>query len=42
VDNVVLVEVVDRIEYLPYSLGGVLLRELALFANAVEQLSAGR
>lgn len=40
VDNVVLVKVVDSIEDLADGLGGVLLRESALLANAVEQLSS--
>jgi hypothetical protein len=39
VDNVVLVEVVDSVKDLSDRLGGVLFRELALLANAVEQLA---
>jgi hypothetical protein len=42
VDNIVLVEVVDSIEYLSDCLGSVLLSELSLLANAVEQLSTSR
>lgn len=41
VDAVVLVEVVDCIEHLSDRLGSVFLSELALFANAVEELSSG-
>ena len=39
---VVLVEVVHCIKDLTNRLGGVLLSELALFADAVEKLSSGR
>jgi hypothetical protein len=42
VNDVVLVEVVDCIEHLSDRLGGVLFCELALFANAIEELSASR
>lgn len=38
VDDVVSVEVVDGIEHLADGLGGILLGELALFADPVEQL----
>lgn len=41
-DNIVLVQVVDSIEYLSNRLGRVLFSKLSLFANAVEQLSASR
>ena len=41
-DDIVLVQVVDRAQDLFDGLGRVLLGELALLANAVEQLSAGR
>lgn len=40
--HVVLVEIVDCVEYLSNRLGGILLRELALFANAVKELSTSR
>lgn len=40
VDDIVAVQVVDSGQDLLNSLGGILLRELALFANAIEQLSA--
>lgn len=40
-DDVVLVEVVDGLEDLANGLRGILLGELALFANSVEQLAAG-
>jgi len=40
VDDIVLVEVVDRTENLFDGLGGILFGELALLANAIEQLSA--
>lgn len=39
VDNVPLMEIVDRIQDLPDGLRGVLLRELAILADPVEQLS---
>jgi hypothetical protein len=42
VHNVVLVEVVDCLEDLSNRLGRVLFGEFALFADAIEQLSAGR
>jgi hypothetical protein len=42
VHNVVLVEVVDCLEDLSNRLGRVLFGEFSLFADAVEQLSAGR
>jgi hypothetical protein len=42
VDNIVLVEIVDSVEYLANCLGSVLLSELSLFTNAVEQLSTSR
>tara|TARA_R110002003_G_scaffold126_45_gene11810 strand:+ start:10827 stop:10955 length:129 start_codon:yes stop_codon:yes gene_type:complete len=42
VDDIVLVEVVDRIEHLSNRLGSVLLSELALLADAVKQLSTDR
>jgi hypothetical protein len=42
VDDIVPVEVVDSIEYLSYGHGSVLLGELALLANAVEELSTSR
>ena len=41
-DDVVLMEVVDCIEYLSDRLSGVLFCKLALFANTIEQLTAGR
>jgi hypothetical protein len=41
VDNVLLVEIVDGIQYLTDALRRVFLRELAVFANPVEQLAAG-
>lgn len=42
VDDIILVEVVDGVEHLPDGLGGVLLGELALLADAVEELPARR
>ena len=42
VDDIVLVEIVDGVEHLPESLRGVLLGELALLADAVEELPARR
>lgn len=41
-DDVVRVEVIDRIEHLTDRLGSILLGELALLANAVEQFSTRR
>ena len=41
-DNVVQVEIVYGFKYLSDGLCGVLLRELALLANAIEELSARR
>jgi hypothetical protein len=41
VDNVLLVEIVDGIQYLTDGLRRVFLRELAVVANPVEQLAAG-
>jgi hypothetical protein len=41
VHHIVLVEVVHGFKYLSNCLGGVFLRELALFANAIEQFSSG-
>ena len=41
-NTIVLVEVIYCIKDLPDRLGGVLLSELALFANAIEKLSSGR
>jgi hypothetical protein len=42
VDDIVVVEIVDGVEDLTDRLGRILLRELALFADPVEQLSARR
>lgn len=42
VDDVVLVEVIDRLEHLSNCLGSVFLSELSLLANAVKQLSTSR
>lgn len=41
-NDIVLVEVVDCIEYLSDCLSGVLFCELALLANAIEELSTRR
>lgn len=41
-DNVALVKVIDSIEHLSNRLRGVFLRELATFADSVEQLAAHR
>jgi hypothetical protein len=41
-DDIVVVEIVDGVEDLTDRLGRVLLRELALLADPVEQLSARR
>jgi len=40
--DVALVEVIDGVQDLSNRLGSVLFRELALFADAVKQLSASR
>lgn len=42
VDDIVVVEVVDGVEHLPNRFSGILLRKLALVADAVEQLASGR
>jgi hypothetical protein len=42
VDDVILVEIIDRFKDLPDGLGSVLLGEFALLTNAVEQLSTSR
>lgn len=41
-DNIVLVQVIDRFQNLLDGLGPVLLSKLALLANSVEQLSTSR
>lgn len=41
VDNLVLVEVVDGVKDLLNRLGSVLFGKLSLFANSLEELSAG-
>jgi hypothetical protein len=41
VDDIVVVEVIHSVEHLPNCLSSILLRELALVADAVEQLAAG-
>ena len=41
-NDILAVEVVDCLEDLSYGLGGILLCESALLANAVEQLSSSR
>lgn len=41
-NDVVLVQIVDRVQDLSDSLGRILLRKLPLLANPVEKLSSGR
>jgi hypothetical protein len=40
-DDVVVVQVADGIEYLADNLGGILLGEFAVFTDTIKQLSSG-